>query len=514
MNLKSAIYDSVNSRELSLVNLLELFRSMGVSRVIFKKLSPNDNSKNQPYMGGHLTDLGFLPTGEIVNSESKSGKTSDPKRQIKYTTSLNYYWISSEGHSYKAPNAKLIYYPQYPEVRFSGFLAKCEFDMGGWMDPAKKGREQGRVLFFGIKNTGEIFAYLATPDSRIAKEINDYSSVELTGVFRELFISRKLHSPVPSATVRNYNRAQTDLFTHQNELPLTGKVAEAAEKYLSSSSAEILALSSRAMLISELKRIHLKQWIPGKRLESDGNVIPYSAQNGGGYTMEAELGVIPNGIAEPDFMGWEVKQFGVKRFDLIDSKPLTVMTPEPNGGAYVDTGVELFMRKYGYADTKGRANRFNFNGRHVANVLCNKTGLTLVTDGYDSDTNKITNGTGSIALLDAKGNVASSWSFTKLMEHWKRKHSKAVYIPSISKQEGNELKAYHYGNIARLFEGTSIIRLLKAVSEGHVYYDPGIKLENADTIPKTKRRSQFRIKSSALDKLYDREDVVDVLKKE
>ena len=514
MSSKAAIYDSSNSKELSLDKLLGLYGSQSISRVIYKKLSPNDNSKNQPYMGSHLTDLGFLPTGEIVNSESTSGKTSDPKRQVKYTAPLNYYWLSPEGNSYKAPNAKLIYYPQYPEVRFSGFLTKSGFDMGGWMDPTKKGREQGRVLFFGIKSTGEIYAYLAIPKSRIAIEIDDYSSAELSSVFRELLTTRKLHSPPSKTIVSKHSSYQTDMFDTSIDVPLPRKIAETAKQYLIDFDIDSQAVSPRAVLIGELKRIHLKQWIPGKRLDTDGNEIPYAAQNGGGYTMEAELGIIPNGIAEPDFMGWEVKQFGVKRFDLINSKPLTVMTPEPNGGVYVDNGVEMFVRKYGYADTKGRANRFNFNGRHTANVLCEKTGLTLVIDGYDADTNKITNGSGSIALLDAMGTVASSWSFTKLMEHWKRKHSKAVYIPSLSKQEGDELKAYHYGNVVRLFEGTSIIQLLNAVSEGYVYYDPGIKLENADTRPVTKRRSQFRIKSAVLDKLYERQDVVDVLKKE
>ncbi len=34
--------------------------------------------------------------------------------------------------------------------------------------------------------------------------------------------------------------------------------------------------------------------------------------------LEAELGVTPNGYSEPDFMGWEIKQFGVKKFDKIE----------------------------------------------------------------------------------------------------------------------------------------------------------------------------------------------------
>lgn len=499
MAIKLEIYGDT-SKTLSVNNLINLFCDKGVTRIYYKLLSPNDNSKNQPYLAGHLTDLGFLPTGEIIDSPSTSRKTNNPKRQIKYTASLNYYWLSPEGRTYKAPNAKLIYYPQYPEVRFSGFLAKTDFDMGGWMDPAKKGRDQGRILFFGIKNTDEIYAYLATPDSRIAKEINDYRTTELSGVFRELLIPRKS------------NATQADLFDYSDNSPSQARVADTAGNYSSSSADDSQAVTSKDTLLSELKRIHLKQWIPGKRLNKDGIEIPYAAQNGGGYTMEAELGVIPNGIAEPDFMGWEVKQFGVKRFDLINSKPLTVMTPEPNGGLYVDDGVEKFVRLYGSPSARGIANRFDFTGRHMANALCERTGLTLVTDGYDAITNNITNGSGSIALLDANGDVASSWSFSKLMEHWKNKHSKAVYIPSLSRKEGSQLKEYHYGNVVRLFEGTSIIKLLKAVSEGHVYYDPGIKLENADASPKIKRRSQFRIKSVELDNLYDRKEVLDVLK--
>lgn len=498
--IKPEIYDSDSSKNLSLVSLVNIFSEKDVSRIYYKSLSPNDNSKNQPYMGGHLTDLGFLPTGEIIDSPSTSRKTKDPKRQIKYTATLNYFWMSAEGRLYKAPNAKLIYYPQYPEVRFSGFLVGADFDMGGWMDPARKGRSQGRVLFFGIKNNGEILAYLSTPESRIAKEIHDYSSTELSGVFRELLIPRTAKASQPDMIENLHDKASYE------------GIADVSGQYSMDFTANHQPLSSRDALISELKRIHLKRWIESKRLDKKGIEMPYAAPNGGGYTMEAELGVIPNGNAEPDFMGWEVKQFSVKRFDLINSKPLTLMTPEPNGGVYVDAGVESFVRQYGRPSTRGIDNRYDFTGKHVANSVCSSTGLTLVTDGYDAESSTMTNGSGSIALLDNKGVVASSWSFPKLMEIWKNKHSKAVYIPSISRKEEGHLKQYYYGNQVRLFEGTSILQLLKAVSEGHVYYDPGIKLENADTVPRTKRRSQFRIKSASLDKLYDREDDVDVLK--
>jgi len=41
--------------------------------------------------------------------------------------------------------------------------------MNGWMDPLKKGRSEGRVLFFGITKSEKILTYLVIPDSRIAK---------------------------------------------------------------------------------------------------------------------------------------------------------------------------------------------------------------------------------------------------------------------------------------------------------------------------------------------------------
>ena len=465
MDKNIPIYDSNLSKSLSINSLLELFTNKNVTRVYYKLLSPNDNSKNQPYMAGHITDLGFIPTGEVTESASTSRKTKDPKRKVKYLIELDYSWISPEGNIYPAPDAKLIYYPQYPEVRLSGFVTKCGFDMGGWMDPLKKGRAEGRVLFFGVTRSKEILAYLAVPDSRIAKEVIDYPSVEISGVFKEL-----------------------------NE---KGKSKDA---------------SSKDILLQELKRIHLNNWIASKRFNKDGVLIPYTAQNGGGYTLEAELGVIPNGYADPDFMGWEIKQFGVRRCDLIDSKPLTLMTPEPNGGFYGEQGAEAFMRKYGYKNAN-IDDRMDFTGRHIAGKVSDRSGLKLVVEGYDKENNVITDATGCIALLDSAGNPASLWTFSKLMDHWKRKHAKAAYIPSISRKEDDKSKSYNYCNNVRLYEGTTFPHLLHAIAETHVYYDPGIKLENASTKPKSKRRSQFRIKSKLLGHLYKNQSDIDVLSK-
>ena len=43
-----------------------------------------------------------------------------------------------------------------------------------------------------------------------------------------------------------------------------------------------------------------------------------------------------------------------------------------------------------------------------------------------------------------------------------------------------------------------------------MYYDPGIKLENASSKPVVKRRSQFRIASKHIAELYNSLDEVDV----
>jgi hypothetical protein len=58
--------------------------------------------------------------------------------------------------------------------------------------------------------------------------------------------------------------------------------------------------------------------------------------------------------------------------------------------------------------------------------------------------------------------------------------------------------------------GTDFQLFLGEMYKGNIYYDPGIKLENYSTNPKTKRRSQFRIKSKNLHRLYKNSELVKV----
>jgi hypothetical protein len=106
------------------------------------------------------------------------------------------------------------------------------------------------------------------------------------------------------------------------------------------------------------------------------------------------------------------------------------------------------------------------------------------------------------------GVVAAEWAFTGLLAHWSRKHTRAVYVPSMRRTE--PLWQYAYGARVRLAQRTDSLRLLAALASGGVYYDPGIKVENVSTKPVVKRRSQFRIASKNIAALYEAVEVVEV----
>ena len=166
----------------------------------------------------------------------------------------------------------------------------------------------GRVLFFGITRNGETLAYLANTGDSLAKEFR-YKQAQ--GQY-----------------------SQESVFFN---LPLLGR-------------------DSKIILLEKLAEIRDGGWQPSIKLSKAGERLPYKARNGGGYTLEALLGIIPNGRSEPDFMGWEMKAYSKSR--------VTLMTPEPDGGMYGEAGVKAFVRKFG-APTDN--DTLYFTGTHRAN---------------------------------------------------------------------------------------------------------------------------------------------------
>ena len=208
----------------SLAQLLDLMRHHGASRIYAKKLAPNDNSKNQVYLGGDFSALNIIPHGEIYTDDAGiAGAVRDrAKAPVRFS------WIDGDG-GHDAPNTGLILYPKYPEVRLSGFL------LGSTGAPKEimRVRDAGRVLILGITPEGEVLGYAAEAEHPVARELNarDWPTI---GVFLEL--------------------------------PLTLDRAE----------------SPRDRLLSELRRIYALQWIGSQKLARDGTKAPYAARNGGG----------------------------------------------------------------------------------------------------------------------------------------------------------------------------------------------------------------------------------------
>lgn len=426
----------------------------GAKRFYAKRLAPNDNSKNQIYLGGDFSALNIIPhQGIYTDSDEVAGSKRDRAK-----AGILFSWIDEEG-LYEAPNAQLILYPKYPEVRMSGFLKGCRNSPSNIL----KVRDEGRIMFLGITDSGHVLGYAVDRKHPLAKELESCPEFAEVGVFLE----------IPAS-------------------PAEG--------------------STKERLLRKLKEVHDKTWIPSQKLGSDGKVHPYVARNGGGYTLEAELGIAPNGYAEPDFLGWEIKQFGVRDFDRnVPKGPVTLMTPEPSGGIYKECGVANFMKLYGYRDKNGVPDRLNFGGIYSCDKLPHKdTGLRLEMIGYDRETGQISDIEGGLALLSKDDEVAALWKFSSIMDHWNRKHAQAAYIPSMFRQQP---PAYTFGAKVLLCEKTDFNLFLGAVASGAIYYDPAIKIEHASSLtPKTKRRSQFRVKHQNLSSLYQKTEEIDLTK--
>ena len=432
----------------SFETLKNIFRQAGATRLVVKQLAENDNSKQQIYLGGDFKVLNDLPYGDVQAN-------SDTKIQT-FKAALNFFWLTANGEFEKAPNAKLILYPAYPEVRLSGFLIGCKSSPSKLMQPVPKEKRgpknahDGRVLFMAVSSKGNIYAYLGAPGS------------------------------LASGDFKNYLADQPDIDPAKTTTLHTIGLLEKT------------AMDSQSKLLAVLAGIRNRGWIETVKMAKDGSIQSYHSPNAGGFTLEALLGIKPNGRSEPDYMGWEVKAHAG---DLI-----TLMTPEPNGGFYGERGSDAFIRQYGYE----RPDRsWYFTGVHKVGILQKKTQLTLVLDGFDAEGEKILDVNGGINLMDSNGCLAASWSFSGLISHWGRKHANAAYV----RYEKHKAIAHNVRFLSpiQMGIGTSFTKFLGAMHDGSVIYDPAPKIEapNSKGVTKVHPRSQFRTSVKKLAPLYD-----------
>jgi len=358
-----------------------LFADAGAVKLYAKELAENDNNKNQPYLSRDYQALNIFPNQGIVAGNKENIKAR-----------LNFWWLMPDGESFKAPATQCIWYPEHREFRLSGFIKGCRPSHPEWliMHALMTKRSSGRILFLGITEDDRILGYVVGGDSLIAKQFRAGQKYHKLGVFYVVNLPKSVNASLAQKT-----------------------------------------------LLKELKRIHLLGWINGKQLDKAGRIDPCNARNCGGYTIEAELGIYKNSSSAPDFMGWEVKQFGVRTFSTNTAKnPITLMTPEPTGGYYKTHTFEEFMIKYGYPDKSGKPGRINFGGKYTLGNRYLGTGLKLICNGYDPTLGKIIDHSGEFMLVDDSGDVASSWKFIDIISHWSLKHSKAAYVPSLSQKKG------------------------------------------------------------------------------
>lgn len=440
-----------NHKELS-----DFFIKLGVTESFFKMLAENDNSKQQLYLGGSFNVLQQLPFGEITEYPDN--------KEPNYKAPMDFYWIDDSLNYEKAPHTQLILYPKYPEVRLSGFLKSCSIAPSKYMQPIPKelrstnNGKDGRVLIFGVTPDGKVYGYLASKNSLLAVDI---------------------------------------------EKTLYNNIPEKERKILNHFPLKTNSFADKKALILKLRELVQKDWSPSVRMNKDGEVRPYKASNGGGYTMEAHFGIIPNGDAEPDYKGWELKSYSKTK--------VTLMTPEPDKGLYCEIGAKEFAIEYGHVTEK---NEKYFTGPFIVNQSCKKTDLKLVLSGFNEETQKIDDISGGIMLVDTNNTPVAIWSFSALLKHWCRKHQNACYVRYESKKENDNIY-YKYNPLVHLGEGTEFPKFLQAMSKGIVCYDPGIKVTFDESgKSKGKARSQFRITVKNLSTLYDSFKKIDIFLEE
>jgi hypothetical protein len=440
--------------KLNLDTIKSLFQKIGCKNLYVKELAWNHDSKRQIYLTPDLSAFNMLPSNMEFVTDRPGGIAPTQKKKNKGSNRifghLTFAWLSLNAEIDEAKHAKLIFYPQYPEVRFSGFLKGTTSIPSQFLKEKSGEKFPNRILFLATDKVERTYGFLAVGHRSLREELR--------------------HEP--------------------------GYSVDAGLNRISIYKGE----KDESKLIRILSTIHAAGWQRGARLQR-GKLISYNASNAVGYTLEALLGVEPNGINAPDYAGFEVKALTVSNFDKPSNKVVTVFTPEPNVGLYAANFLK-FMQEYGYEDLRGRKDRRNFGGIHRVGVRHNRTRLLLSLAGFISTVSNKYDAEGQLQLVDEAKRLAAGWTFAKLIDGWKNKHEKAVYVPAMKRTKNSKCE-FWFGNRIQLCHGADFLLVLKCLMSGDLFLDPGVKAENwSAKQPNFKKRNQFRTKASNLPKLY------------
>ena len=153
-----------------IADLMKRFAELGAIRAFCKPLAENDNSKQQIYLGGNFDVVQMFPFENV--EATSNGKDST------YKAKLNFVWVSSDKTDLAA-GAQLILYPQYPEVRLSGFLRGCKHAPNELLRPIPASQRRfnngpdGRILFLELPATEKRWLTLPRRKAALHKSFDD-----------------------------------------------------------------------------------------------------------------------------------------------------------------------------------------------------------------------------------------------------------------------------------------------------------------------------------------------------
>ena len=433
--------EDVSGVWLSIEQISETLRRLGAEQVLVKPLALNqDNDKNQIYLGTDDSLLALFPGRLGYRAESTSSKKRHSAPGVgKEVLEMNFSWVLPNGEEERAPEAKLIFYLQYPELRFSGFLK------GSPRSPRALRREEQdpfgrRVLLLAIRDEDVLGVVVTDADNpNVVTELEHLDLMPGQRLLR--------HFPL-SASPRSPNLDQ---------------------------------------LVSEVREIS-NYWHEACVLKAGESApIPRQAQQGSGWTLEALLGIPMNGTKGPDKYGYEIKV-------LPSSGPVSLITSEPDFGWRKERGLTDYLHEFGWPGAKNDGS-FRFNGKHNTLRPYDRSGAIVVIDHWDPISNG-PDGTGepNVLLVHTKTDtVIAGWTFESLAAKWSKKHSGCVYVEYERQPDTGLAVAYRYGPRAHIGQGTSINHLLRSLASGSIYLDPGDRV-NFDGAAKA--RMQWRTSGS------------------
>ena len=318
----------------------DLLTQAGAESIWVKRLVPNNNSKQQIFLANDPSDLSFLPLGvpSYTPAKSQKKKAGAPVIQIP----VPWHWVTPNGE-FDAPNAKMCYYPQYPEVRFSGFLQGCKEAPSELLSESKRGHELNRCLFFGPVRgeSGEI--------SHVAGLV------------------------VGAPSTASHYVLDMDTFEEGHICPV---------KYNTEHTVGEISTLEEALV-----KIIGKKITPWRMLNDGQQVRPYIAPNAPGLTLEAELGVGENAIPGPDFDVWELKAIKQPSLERLSNHRVTLFTPQPDLGWTTRHSQAEFVLRYGHVsgtDESGEPNEYYFTSGDINRFGGDKDGakLNLKLEGF------------------------------------------------------------------------------------------------------------------------------------